>query len=254
MFRQLWMAMAAWLGLEQRHDEITGEQPGVDGSNRDGERRSGWIATSTNRWERCELRKSREGVAVKIGRELDGEANRQLKEKAWKLDFAQRIVKLFVYSNWISDTNSFDSRVTERRAEEEGGAAPALFTQQRPWRDPASVLMEQNVRERENGEQSEMDSVMFRQLWMAMAAWLGLEQRHDEITGEQPGVDGSNRDGERRSGWIATSTNRWERCELRKSREGVAVKIGRELDGEANRVRETRGKWSSRIILRIFSF
>ncbi|KAG6421555.1 hypothetical protein SASPL_118111 [Salvia splendens] len=43
-------------------DELTGEQPGVDGSNRDGERGPGWIATSMNRWERCELRKSREGV------------------------------------------------------------------------------------------------------------------------------------------------------------------------------------------------
>ena len=76
----------------------------------------------------------------------------------------------------------------------------------------------------DGGEQREMDSVMFRLRRMAMAAWLGLEQRRDELTGELPGFDGSNRDGERRPGWIATSTNRRKSCELRKSREGDCCK------------------------------
>ncbi|KAG6423484.1 hypothetical protein SASPL_113880 [Salvia splendens] len=67
-------------------------------------------------------------------------------------------------------------------------------------RTPASVLGSDHVA---SGFSAKLTPQQFSYL---------KELLDDELTGEQPGVDGSNRDGERGPGWIATSMNRYERC------------------------------------------
>ncbi|KAG6418583.1 hypothetical protein SASPL_120787 [Salvia splendens] len=115
------------------------------------------------------------------------------------------LLSLFLISSMAADSSSSDAKVHIIYTERPEGVEPEQYH----IRTLTSVLGSEHVA---SGFSAKLTPQQFSYL---------KELLDDELNGEQPGVDGSNRDGERGPGWIATSMNRWERCELRKSREGV---------------------------------